>query len=42
MSPWLFKDGWIDEGGEDGDGKEGTELPGGWERVDIAWHLVCR
>ena len=28
--------GWSNEGGEDGDGKEGSELPGGWERVEIA------
>ena len=34
--------GWSDEGGEDGDGKEGSEIPGGWERVVIAWPLVCR
>ena len=34
--------GWSDEGGEDGDGKEGSELPGEWERVKIAWSLVCR
>ena len=33
--------GWRD-GGEDGDGKEGSELSGGWERVEIAWPLVCR
>ena len=43
MSPWLFnvytygvmkevKMGW--EGG--------GELHGGWERVEIAWPLVCR
>ena len=25
-----------DEGGEDGDGKEGSEIPGGWERVELA------
>ena len=31
--------GWSD-GGEDGNGKEGSELPGGWERVDIAWPLI--
>ena len=41
MSPWLFN-GWSDEGGEYGDGKEGRELHGGWERVEIAWSLVCR
>ena len=34
--------GWSDEGGEDGDGKEGNELSEGWERVEIAWPLVCR
>ena len=28
--------GWSEEGGEDGDGKEGGEFPGGWERLDIA------
>ena len=22
--------------------KEGSELPGGWERVEVAWPLVCR
>ena len=33
--------GWND-GGEDGDGKEGSEIPGRWERVEIAWPLVCR
>ena len=36
------KYGWSDEGGEDGDGKEWSELLGGWERVKIAWPLVCR
>ena len=34
--------GWSDEGGEDGDGKEGNKIPGGWERVEIAWPIVCR
>ena len=28
ISPWLFN-GWSDEGGEDGDGKEENELLGG-------------
>ena len=42
MSPRLFNVIWMeDEGGEDGDGKEGSELHGGWERVEIA-SLVCR
>ena len=27
---------WSDEGGEDGDGKEGRELHGGWKRVEDA------
>ena len=31
-----------DEGDKDGDGKEGSELPEGWERVGIACPLVCR
>ena len=34
--------GWSDEGGEDGDAKEKSELPGGWERVEIAWPIVCK
>ena len=33
--------GWSDEGDEDGDGKEGSELPGGWERVEIAGLLYA-
>ena len=28
--------GWNDEGGEDGDEKEGSELHRRWERVEIA------
>ena len=32
--------GWNDEGSEDGDGKEWSELPGAWERVEIADDLV--
>ena len=40
MSPWLFNV-YID-GVEDGYGKEGNEIPGGWKRVEIAWPLVCR
>ena len=28
--------GWSDEGREDGDGKEGSELSVGWEKVEIA------
>ena len=43
----IYVYGWSDEGGEDGDGKEGngkerSKIPGGWERVEIAWPLVCR
>ena len=34
--------GWSDIGGEDGDGKEGSELHGGLKRVEIAWPFVCR
>ena len=34
--------GWSNEGGEDGDGKEGSELPGEWERVEIPCPLVYR
>ena len=29
-------------GGEDEDGEEWGEIPGGWEIVKIAWPLVCR
>ena len=53
MFPWMFSiyiyiyiyiyiHGWSDEGGEDGDGMERSELPEGWERVEIACPLVCR
>ena len=43
MSPWLFNVyGWSNGGGEDGDAKEGSKISGGWERVEIAWPLVCR
>ena len=31
---------WSDEGGEDGDGKE-SGIPGGWERMEIAWPLYA-
>ena len=42
MSPWLFNVymDFNDVGSEDGDGKEESELPAGWERVEIAWHFV--
>ena len=43
MSPSLFNvymDGMMK--GEDGDGKKKSELPAGWESVDIPWPLVCR
>ena len=33
---------WSDEEDEDGDGKDGNEIPGGWERVKIALSLVCK
>ena len=35
ISLWLFNP-YMDE-----DGKEGSKLYGGWERVEIAWPLVC-
>ena len=44
MSPCLFNvymDGVIQER-EDGGWKEGREIPGVWERVEIVWPLVCR
>ena len=30
------------EGGENGDGEEGSEISGGGKRVEIAWPLLCR
>ena len=33
---------WRNEVGEGGDGKEGSELPGGSERLENACPLVCR
>ena len=27
--------GWIEEGSEDGNSKEESEIPGGWERIEI-------
>ena len=43
MSPWLFNV-YIDVvmKDENWDGKEGSELSGGWEIMEIAWPLVCR
>ena len=38
----MYIYGCSDEEGEDGDGKEGGEIPGGRERVEITWHLVYR
>ena len=34
--------GCSDERGEDRDRKEGTEIPGGGERVEIAWPLFMQ
>ena len=34
--------GRSDERGEDGNGKEESEIPGGGERVKITWPLICR
>ena len=43
MSSCLFNVyRWNNEGGEDEGRKEGSELSGGWERVEIAWPLVCK
>ena len=36
ISPWLF-DVYMD-----GVMKEGSVLPGRWERVETAWPLVCK
>ena len=33
--------GWND-GGDDGDGKEGSEVPRGWEIMEISWLLAYR
>ena len=33
---------WRLEGGEARDRKEGNEIPGGWEGVEIVRPLVCR
>ena len=44
MSPTLFKFiyGCSVDGGENEDGEEAIEVPGGTERVEITWPLVCR
>ena len=34
--------GWSEEGSEDRDGKEESEIPGRWESVEIAWPFVCK
>ena len=34
--------GWSDEEGEDGDGNEGSGIPGGWEKLEFTWPLVWR
>ena len=34
--------GHSDEGSENGDGEEGSEISGGGKRVAIAWRLVCK
>ena len=41
LSPWLFIV-YMDEGGEGGDGSGGSEIPEGWEKVEITRPLVCR
>ena len=40
--PVQFVYGWSDVGGEEGNGKKGSELHGGWKRTEIAWPLVYR
>ena len=40
MSPWLFNV-YVEDGGENGDGEEGSEISRGGKRVEIAWPLVC-
>ena len=39
MSPWLIY-GYSDDKGEDEDRKEGSETPGGGERVEITWSCM--
>ena len=34
--------GCSDKRGENGDEKEGSEIHGGWERIEITWPLVRR
>ena len=34
--------GRSDEGGENGDGEEGSEVSGGEKKVENDWLLVCR
>ena len=34
--------GWSDEGGENEDGEEGSEISGGGKRMEVAWPLVCK
>ena len=40
MSPWLFN-GRSNEGVENGDGEEASEISRGGKRVEIGWPLVC-
>ena len=44
MSSWLFNTyiGAVMKEGENGDGKDGNEISGREERVEIIWTLVCR
>ena len=39
--PIQYIYGRSDEGGENGDGEEGSETSRGKKRVGIAWPLVC-
>ena len=33
--------GYSDERGENGDGKEGSDIPGGWERMEIDLRVMA-
>ena len=41
ISPWLFNV-YMDGVMKEVNGKDGSEIPGGWKRMEIAWPLVYR
>ena len=44
MSPWLFNS-YMDRVMREVKiwmGRRGGELHGGWERVEVAWPLICK